>query len=415
MFLSGTEERRVVMTTVDKPVRATGPLEPFRDGFRRALVSEGYAPKPVELHLALLSNLSGWLQVRGLGPDALSPRVIERFFEERRACYTWLRTPRSLAPLLRHLSSVGAVVDDQFVEVAAGAVAELVEAYRCHLARQRGLAAGSIELYSAQVRRFVSALSRSGEVVLGELDAVSIVGFVRREAARLSVPSAKTLVCALRSFLRFLHAAGMTQQPLAAAVSSVADRSRASMPRHLNPDVVAGLIASCDTATAMGRRDAAILKVLARLGLRAGEVSALCLEDLNWRAGELVIAGKGRRVERLPLPPDVGEAIVAYLVDGRPQRHGRGLFLGVDAPHAQLSRSGVKSVVYHACDRAGLARVGPHRLRHTVATETLRAGASLTEVAQLLRHRQLGTTAVYAKVDRSSLQRLALPWPDGGA
>jgi site-specific recombinase XerD len=402
------------MTIVDRPMRAVGPLEPFRDGLRLALVSQGYAPKPVELHLALLSNLSRWLQQRGLGPDALSPRLIERYFEERRACYTWLKTPRSLAPLLRHLSSVGAVADDQFVEVTAGAVAELVEAYRCYLDRERGLAAGSIELYSAQVRRFVSKLWPSGEVVLDELDAASIVGFVRREAASVSVPSAKTLVCALRSFLRFLHAVGRTQRPLVAAVPSVADWSRASMPRHLGAEVVARLIASCDTATAMGRRDAAILKVLARLGLRAGEVSALCLKDLDWRAGEVVIAGKGRRVERLPLSPDVGEAIVGYLVDGRPQHHGRGLFLGVEAPHARLSRSGVKSVVYHACDRAGLARVGPHRLRHTVATETLRAGASLAEVAQLLRHRRLETTAVYAKVDRVSLERLALPWPGGG-
>jgi site-specific recombinase XerD len=320
-----------------------------------------------------------------------------------------------LVPLLGHLRSVGAVVDDQFVEVASGAVDELVEAYRCYLDRQRGLAAGSIELYSAQVRRFLSVWWRGGEVDLDKLDAAVIVGFVRREAARLSVPSAKTLACALRSFLRFVHAAGLMPRSLASAVPSVADWSRASMPRHLSPGVVAGLIASCDTATAMGRRDVAMLKVLARLGLRAGEVAALRLEDLDWRAGELVIAGKGRRVERLPLPAEVGEAIVAYLVDGRPEGYGRGLFLGVVAPHAPLSRGGVKSVVYHACDRAGLARVGPHRLRHTVATETLRAGASLTEVAQLLRHRRIETTAVYAKVDRSCLEGLALPWPGGEA
>ncbi|MEO7836501.1 MAG: tyrosine-type recombinase/integrase, partial [Acidimicrobiales bacterium] len=222
-------------------------------------------------------------------------------------------------------------------------------------------------------------------------------------------------VCALRSFLRFLHVAGMTERPLAEAVPSVADRRRASIPRHLDPGVVAALIAGCDTTTAMGRRDAAILGVLARLGLRAGEVASLCLEDLDWRAGEIVVAGKGRRVERMPLPSEMGEAIVAYLVDGRPDSAGRNVFLGVDAPHAPLSRGGVKSVVYHACDRVGFARVGPHRLRHTVATETLRAGGSMTEVAQLLRHRRVETTAVYAKVDRASLQALALPWPGASA
>lgn len=229
------------------------------------------------------------------------------------------------------------------------------------------------------------------------------------------MPSTKTLVCTLRSFLRFSPATGRTPRPLAEAVPAVPDRRRGSIPRSVSSQVVAQLLASCDIATAMGRRDRAILKVLARLGLRAGEVARLCLEDLDWRVGEIVIAGKGRRVERLPLPPEVGEAIVAYLVDGRPRRGGRGLFLGVDAPHAPLSRSGVKSVVYHACDRAGLPRVGPHRLRHTAGTETLRAGGSLTEVAQLLRHRHVETTAIYAKVDRASLEALARPWPGGAA
>jgi integrase/recombinase XerD len=151
------------------------------------------------------------------------------------------------------------------------------------------------------------------------------------------------------------------------------------------------------------------------LGLRSGEVAALTLEDLDWEAGEIVIAGKGRRRERMPLPVEVGEAIVAYLLDGRPQRGERAIFLGLDAPHAPLSRGGVKSIVYHCCDRAGLTRVGPHRLRHTVATETLRAGGSLTEVAQLLRHRWVETTARYAKVDHSSLRALALPWPGASA
>lgn len=400
------------MVTVRLSGRATGPLEPFRDGFRQSLLSEGYARKPVELHLALFSHVSRWLGERGLAPVELTAAVVEEFFEERRGRYSWFKTPRSLAPLLRHLSSIGVVAPGVPANrVRAGAVDELVEAYRCYLERERGLAAGSVALYLGQVRRVVSAWWPTGEVVLDELDAVSILGMVRREVARLSVPSAETLVCALRSFLRFLHAAGMTERPLAEAVPSVADRRRASIPRNLPPEVVAQLIGGCDTATVMGRRDAAILKVLARLGLRAGEVAGLCLEDLDWRVGEIVIAGKGRRLERLPLPPEVGEAIVTYLVDGRPQRRGRGLFLGVDAPHTPLSRSGVKSVVYHACDQVGLPRVGPHRLRHTAGTETLRAGGSLTEVAQLLRHRRVETTAIYAKVDRASLEMLARPWP----
>lgn len=390
----------------------TGPLEPFRVGFRCWLASEGYASKPIELHLALFSHVSCWLGERGLAPDGLTAMSAEEFFEERRRCYRWFTTARSLSPLLRYLRSID-VVGNGPVSTPVSAADQLVESYRGFLERERGLAAGSIALYLVAVRRFVSMCWPNGDVDPTVLDGARIVGFVGREASRLSVPSAKTMVCALRSFLRFLHAAGMTPRPLADAVPSVADRRRASIPRNLDPDVITELIASCDTATAMGRRDVAILVVLARLGLRAGEVAALCLEDLDWRAGEIVISGKGRRVERMPLPADVGEAIVAYLVDGRPTGRGRGLFLGVDAPHASLSRSGVKSVVYHACDRAGLARVGPHRLRHTAATETLRAGGSMTEVAQLLRHRRTETTATYAKVDRTSLEALALPWPGG--
>lgn len=377
------------------------------------MVTEGYASKPVELHLALFSQVSRWMGERGLAPGGLTTLAAEEFFEERRRCHSWFKTTRSLSPLLRYLGSIAVLPSDPASPLPACAADELVGAYRGYLERERGLAAGSIDLYSTQVRRFVSVWWPDGEVDVGVVDAASVIGLVRREAARMSVPSAKTLVCALRSFLRFLHAAGMTQRPLAEAVPSVADRRRASIPRNLSPEVVAQLMASCDTATAMGRRDTAMLLVLARLGLRAGEVAGLCLEDLDWRAGELVVVGKGRRVERLPLPEQVGEAIAAYLADGRPRRGGRGVFLGVDAPHAPLSRGGVKSVVYHACDRAGLARVGPHRLRHTTATETLRAGGSLSEVAQLLRHRRLETTAVYAKVDRSSLGALALPWPGG--
>lgn len=396
---------------VQVAVRVTGPLAPFKDGFSQALEFEGYSPKRVELHLYLAAHLSRWLDERGLPAAQLNCDVVEEFFAARRARYSWFKTPRSLAPFLRYLASIGVVASEPAVQVPACATDELVEAYRGYLERERGLAAGSIELYLGQVRRFVWAWWPSGEVDVGELDGASIVALVRREVARLSVPSAKTVVCALRSFLRFLHATGMTERPLADAVPSVADRRRSSIPRYLSREVVARLIASCDTATAMGRRDAAILKVLVRLGLRAGEVAGLCLDDLDWRAGELVVVGKGSRIERLPLPPDVGEAIVSYLVDGRPQRGGRGLFLGVDAPHKALSRGGVKSVVYHACDRAGVERVGPHRLRHTAATETLRAGASLAEVAQLLRHRRVETTAMYAKVDRGSLQVLALPWP----
>ena len=382
------------------------------NGYLERLRSDGYAPKSVELHSFLLADLNRWMDDRGLSVPDLSRDVVEDYFTARRARRSWFTTSRSLAPLLAYLHSIRLGPSEPGRHVSVGPVDQLVEEYRLHLVRDRGLAAGSVELYLAQVRRFASTWWPGDEIDLAALDAECVIALVRREVGRLNVAAAKTVVCALRSFLRFLHATGRTERPLAEAVPSVADMRRGSIPRYLAVGTVGQLMNSCDTATAMGRRDLAILAMLARLGLRAGEVAGLRLEDLDWRAGEVVIAGKGRRVERMPLPAEVGEAIVAYLRDGRPRGgDGRTVFLGVDAPHRPLSRGGIKSVVYHACVQAGLERVGPHRLRHTVGTEALRAGASMAEVAQLLRHHRLETTAIYAKVDRRALETLARPWP----
>jgi integrase/recombinase XerD len=234
---------------------------------------------------------------------------------------------------------------------------------------------------------------------------------VTRQVRRLTVRSAERLVNGMRSFLRFALVAGLTTAPLADAVLSVARRSGTGLPRGLMPAEVSALLASCDRHRANGRRDYAILVVLARLGLRAAEVAALQLDDIDWRSGEIVVRGKGSTEERLPLPPDVGDAIVAYLRRGRPQRPEREVFLRASAPLRGLAPEGVSEVVRAASERAGLGSFGAHRLRHTAATEMLRAGASLPEVAQVLRHRTIATTAIYAKVDHLALRQLAMPWP----
>jgi integrase/recombinase XerD len=219
----------------------------------------------------------------------------------------------------------------------------------------------------------------------------------------------------LRSLLGFLHLRGLVAGPLAEAVPSTASWRLSGLPRALEPERLDALLASCDRDTATGRRDYAVLVMLARLGLRAGEVAALGLEDVDWRAGELRIAGKGRRVERLPLPADVGEAIVAYLRDGRPAAAlDRSLIVRVRAPHHGLSTGGITQIVFAAAARAGLGPLHSHRLRHTAATQMLRAGASLEEIGQVLRHRQVLRTAIYAKVDRDALGQLARPWPQTG-
>jgi site-specific recombinase XerD len=212
-----------------------------------------------------------------------------------------------------------------------------------------------------------------------------------------------------------LFLAGRIHCQLAGAVPMVAHWGAGSLPRALSQQAVAGLLASCDTATLGGRRDRAILVLLARLGLRAGEVAGLELDDLDWRAGEVLVRGKGSRRERLPLPADVGQALVAYLHGGRPRVGCRKVFLRLNAPVEGLTVPAVTAVVYRACARAGLPRAGAHRLRHSAASAMLAGGGTLTEVGQVLRHARLQTTAIYAKIDQAALRSLARPWPGGAA
>lgn len=219
----------------------------------------------------------------------------------------------------------------------------------------------------------------------------------------------------MRALLRFLHVAGHTSVALAAAVPSVAGWRLASLPRGLDAAVVQRLLGGCDRDTVVGRRDYAVLTVLARLGLRGAEVADLELGDVDWRGGEVAIRGKGNRIERLPLPVDVGEALAAYLTAGRPHCDAVTVFCTVRAPYRRLSPSAVRAIMGYACQRAGLDRIGAHRLRHSLATEMLRAGASLPEVGQVLRHRSQLATSVYAKVDDNALRPLARPWPGGAA
>jgi integrase/recombinase XerD len=220
----------------------------------------------------------------------------------------------------------------------------------------------------------------------------------------------------LRSFLQFLHLEGAITTSLVAAVPSVAGWRLASLPKPVEAADVQRLLASCDRRTAAGARDFAILTMLARLGLRTGEVAALRLDDLDWRLGEITIHGKGPRIDRLPVPTDVGAAIAAYLRRGRPSStQDRAVFLRVMAPHRALGPTGVTHVVAAAAQRVGLGPIHAHRLRHFVAAQTLRAGGSLSEIKQLLRHRLMRTTAIYAKVDRDALRSIARPWPGGTA
>jgi site-specific recombinase XerD len=292
----------------------------------------------------------------------------------------------------------------------------LVERYHGWLVEDRGLATRTIGRYEGTARRFledrrVAVAARTTGVE--DLSGADVTAFLLGECSRLAVGSAKGRVAELRSLLRFLFLEGLTPMALATAVPPVAGWHDSGLPTTLAASEVSALLVNCDRTQLTGLRDFAILTLLARLGLRAAEVAGLKLGDVDWQAGEIAIRGKGRRDDRLPLPVDVGEALVAYLANGRPRVESRTLFLSCRAPLRALHPNSISRVVWCACLRAGLAPVSAHRLRHTLATEMLRHGAALAEISQVLRHRDLATTAVYAKVDRVALRAVAQPWPAG--
>lgn len=386
------------------------------DGFAEWLFGRGYRPGSAQVQLRLLADLGGWLVEQGRKPADLTWEDVERFLEARRARVVDLTGARALGPLLSYLRGLGVIPER--LRVADTPVERLLAAYRDYLQHERGLAVATVAGLERVARLFLLERGDPLEDALARLSAREVTEFVMAQCAsgRFAAASAKNVTGGLRSLLRFLHLAGFTPIALADAVPSVAGWRLASLPRALDPGTVARLLDSCDQATVTGRRDLAILTILTRLGLRAGEVAKLRLEDIDWRAGELTIRGKGATIERLPLPHDVGVTLVAYLRDGRPPCALREVFLPVRAPIAPLSSIAITAVVRCACDRVGVPRVGAHRLRHTIATELLAAGAPLAEIAPVLRHASVSTTAIYAKVDRTALRALARPWPlQGGA
>jgi integrase/recombinase XerD len=404
----GSTGEETFMGRTPSRVEVAGPLAPFAAGFSEELGRLGYTRLSAANQVRVLAHASRWLAAQGLQAGEFTPERAVLFLQDRRAGgYTCWLSERGLAPLLDYLRSTGAVL------VAADPVPctpadVLLGRYRAYLVSERGLAAGTVGYYLAEARLF---LAEAGPGLDG-VTAAGVTGFVRQQCRRRSTGSAKILVTALRSLLRFLHLEGMIAEPLACVVPAVAGWRGGSLPRALGRDQVTALLDSCDQSAVAGRRDVAVLTLLARLGLRAGEVAALELGDIDWRAGELVIRGKGRQAERLPLPADVGEAITGYLRAGRPASECRSVFLAVRAPCGGVSAGAVKAIVRSACVRAGLPGPhGAHRLRHAAATEMLRAGAPLAEVGQVLRHRAASTTAIYAKVDHGALRELARPWP----
>lgn len=397
-------------------VRFTGPVAAFAPGLMEELASLGYTTTSATMQMQLAASLSRWLLAAGIGLDALTEPVMQRFLSERRARHTSHYSPRALSPIVGHLRRVGAVPAPAAPPVPVGAAEVLVARFAAYLTGQRALTAPVVRAYVHWVRPFVEeVLFPAGADRVGLAGAGEVAAFLTARLPVMSRKSAQMTACALRSLLRFLHAEAMTETALADAVPRVAFWRLSGLPQPLTSAQVRMLLAACDGSTPVGRRDLAVITLMRRLGLRCAEVAVLRLEDIDWAAGTVTVRGKGGRIDRMPLPVDAGQALVDYLQHGRPGTPARTVFVRATAAFTPLQSSSVSCIVARAARRAGLGTVHGHRLRHTAASETLNAGASLEEVAQLLRHDGVATTVVYAKTDQNRLAQLARPWPTGTA
>lgn len=391
--------------------RKPGLLGPQVQDYRVWLLDRGYTPGTVRGMLKDLGQVGRWLAVAGLGVAEFDEVRIAEFRAFRRESgHRRVAGPRALLPLLRFLREIGATPPASPSTVPLDV---LVGRFRVWMVEERGLAATTVLRYERTARRFLAEQATGPDGLAPEgLTGADVNAFLLRECARVSAGSAKGRVAELRSVLRFLYLQGITPMRLGQAVPPVGGwRFAALPPKAISTEEVQRLLDSCDRGTLRGRRDFAIMTLIARLGLRSIEVARLTLDDIDWRAGELVIRGKADRLDRLPLPTDVGKALVAYL-PGRPViPEVRQVFLTLRAPRGPIRADLVNDVVERACLRAGIAPVGPHRLRHALARELLRRGAGLRAIGQVLRQQDLATTALYAKVDLDTLRQVAQPWP----
>ncbi len=385
-----------------------GPLGPFADAYRERLQERGYSRLSAVNLQRQVAQLSRWLDARGSGVEGLDEVGIDAFLAGQRARGREAMLSRPglscLVELLRDRGVVRAPAP-----VAPSPTEELMDSFGRYLLAERGLVAGTVRGYVDRARKFVVGLACG----LAEVTPAEVTAAVLRESTVVSVSATQNYVASLRALLRFCFLEGLIDRDLSEAALPITGRRRSSLPSGIAKHDADALLASCDRRTAIGRRDYALIVTLLRLGLRRGEVASLRLDDIDWRVGELVVVGKGGRRDRLPLPCDVGEAIAAYLRRGRPVSHRREVFLRARAPFAPMAAGTVASTVRRACRRAGLPEVGAHRLRHTAACEMVAARVPLPQIAQVLRHRSLQSTAIYARVDLDRLRELAQPWPGG--
>ena len=388
---------------------------PFAD----SLMESGYAATTIQSKLGLLIDLGEWLRRRGLAVKDLDERRIETFITDSRRNGLLRRGDRTtLRQLLDHLRERH-VVQRVTPTCDVSPLAAILDRYEKHLRSERGLTTATIINYLPFARKFLSDRFGEGPFLLKVVRPCDISGFILRHARTMSCRRAQLMTTVFRSFFRFLFQRGELQVDLAPSIPTVADWRLSTLPRYITAEEVIRVLGSCDRHTATGRRDYALLLLLARLGLRAGEIVAMQLDDIDWRSGEILVRGKGLLYDRMPLPVDVGQALAVYLRHDRPSSKTRRVFVCRKAPQRGFSGpSTVSTIVRRALDRAGLhpGFKGAHLLRHSLATSMIRSGASMSEIGEILRHRSPSTTEIYAKLDFEGLRSLAQPWPNlGGA
>jgi site-specific recombinase XerD len=394
-----------------------GPLGPHLDDYAQLLTEHGYSRQAARQKLRLAADLSRWLERKGITVEELQEQRVREFFRTRWRRRRWHNSDESSLSLLLWQLRQATVIAPSVNPVRDSPVDRVEQDYARFLTQERGLVQSTLDNYLPIARRFLVRHFGSRKLRLMTLRAHDVSEFILHHLAGWAPKRVQLACSALRSFLGHLFQTGRLATNLAAAVPTVACRPRDGLPRFLEPQQVEQLLRHCDRGCAAGQRDYAVLLLLARLGLRAGEIVQLSLEDINWAAGELRIRGKSARIDRLPLPSDVGRALACYLKQGRPRCASRRVFVRTKAPRQGFSGSAaVDGIVDRALTRAHLdaPHRGAHLLRHSLATRMLRGGVSLTQIGQVLRHQLPQTTEIYAKVDLEALRKLAQPWPGGG-
>jgi site-specific recombinase XerD len=409
---------------MNKPLAATdfprtmgqGVLGNVIPAYAALLSQQGYTQQSSRLQIRFLADMNRWLEQQGIQLRDLTEPTIQRYMRSRHQRFRPRRDDASTLKRLLDLLDSQGLLPKQVSATPDNPHDRIEHDFNRYLSEERSLSMSTRINYCFFVRRFLSAQFSDKPVSFTDVSAENVITFVQDQAPCLSPKRAGLMTTALRSFFRYLRHRGNITTDLAACIPAIANWRFSTLPNYLQPHQVQQILRQCDRRTPKGRRDYAILLLLARLGLRACEIVGLTLEDIHWQAGEIAIHGKGNQSARLPLPPDVGQAIADYLSRDRPPCSTRQVFIRMRAPRRGFANSlAICTIVARTLKKARIdsPHMGAHLFRHTLATEMLRKGSSLAEIALLLRHRSLNTTTIYAKVDLQALRALALPWPGG--